>query len=352
MQLEQILNDYQIKKDCRLNNRIVLAPLNIQSSLFDGSVSINDIVFHQQHASKVGMDIVGSAYVSPSGNTDYGSISVADDKKIPGLTQLAKAIHSSGSKAILQLVHAGRMTNGHITQGHPVVAPSAIKATHGNVDTPTELTTEQISDIIDDFAAATRRAIKAGFDGIELHGANTFLIQQFMSPLSNQRQDSFGGSLAKRMKFPIFLVNQVKAVAKQLAPKPFIIGYRMSPEEVEAGGLKIKDNLMLAMVLKEVGIDYLSLSLHQYNQLPLTSDKLQAFSMPDVFRKAVGQSLPLMASGAINSKASLEDVHADLMAVGSKLFVDPMWPEELATGKSHLGAPITGGVPYSNIWPK
>lgn len=350
MQLQQILNDYQIKKDFKLNNRIVLAPLNIQSSLFDGSVSLNDIVFHQQHAQKVGMDIVGSAYVSPSGNTDYGSVSAADDKKIPGLTKLAETIHDSGSKAILQLVHAGRMTNEHITQGHEVVAPSAIKATHGHVAMPKGLTAEEISDIIDEFAAATRRAIQAGFDGIELHGANTFLLQQFMSPLSNQREDSFGGSLANRMKFPIFLVNQVKAVAKQLADKPFIIGYRLSPEEIEAGGLTLKDNLMLAMVLKEIGIDYLSLSLRQYNQLPLTSDKLQSFAIPDIFRKAVGD-LPLMVAGALNSPQNLEDAHADMLAVGSKLFMDPMWPEELATGQSHLGAPITGGVPYSNVWP-
>ncbi|WP_203629377.1 oxidoreductase [Lentilactobacillus fungorum] len=352
MQLQQILTDYQIKKDFKLNNRLVLAPLNIQSSLFDGSVSLNDIVFHQQHAQKVGMDVVGSAYVSPAGNTDYGSISAADDKRVPGLAQLANVIHQSGSKAILQLVHAGRMTNRHITQGHRVVAPSAIKATHGHVDQPNELTEAEISEIIDEFAAATRRAIAAGFDGIELHGANTFLIQQFMSPLSNQREDAFGGSLTKRMKFPIFLVNQVKAVVKQLATKPFIVGYRLSPEEVEAGGLKIKDNLMLAIVLKEIGIDYLSLSLHQYNQLPLTSDKLQGFSIPDIFRQAVGNQLPIMVAGAINSKASLEDAHADLIAVGSKLFVDPYWPDELATGNPHQGAPITGGVPYSNIWPK
>lgn len=348
MQLSKLLQQYQLQPDFILKNRIVLSPLNTQSALFDGSVSLNDVVFHRQHARHVGMAIVGSAYVSDSGNTAFGSISAADDTKIPGLEMLAHVIHEGGSKAILQLVHAGRMTNRRVTKGQPILAPSSIKAERGDVAIPRELRLAEISEIIDQFSTATKRAIKAGFDGVEIHGANTFLLQQFMSPNSNRRNDMYGGSLENRMKFPVSVVNQVKAVVQQFAERPFIIGYRLSPEEAEVDGLTIKDNLMLAVILKKAGIQYLNLSLNHYNQLPLTSDQLQKFAIADIFQKAIGTNLPLIVGGGIRDQASLEAANGDLIGLGSQLFVDPDWLQSLKKGESATNS-VTFHIPYGTF---
>lgn len=168
---------YSFANGITLRNGICLAPLDTRTALFDGEVSEADRYFHRRHASHVGLTIVGSAYVAQAGCTVTGSINIAEDKMVAGLTTLAQTIHQQGAKAVIQLVHAGRMTNRAATAGHTVVGPSAIAAAHGVVDLPEALTRDQITAIIDEFGAATQRAIQAGFDGVEIHGANSFLLQ-------------------------------------------------------------------------------------------------------------------------------------------------------------------------------
>lgn len=346
MQLDRILNSYQLTRNFKLKNRIVLAPLNIQSALFDGKVSLNDLDFHSKRSKDVGMDVVGSAYVSESGNTAFGSISAAKDEDIPGLRRLSETIHQNGCKAILQLVHAGRMTNQFVTKGHPVVGPSPIKAEHGVVDTPTELTNDIIKQVIDDFVSATNRAIQAGFDGVELHGANTFLLQQFMSPCSNQRHDQFGGSIMNRVKFPLLVAHEVARAAHTETFHPFVVGYRLSPEEVETGGLTFTDNLVLMSLLKQVGIDYLGLSLRWYNQHSVTNQQLGRFSVAEVVRQVVGE-LPMIVSGQLNDPAHLREAGGDLFAVGKQLFVKPDWAKTLNKGYSEAELFKLMKLPYS-----
>jgi len=307
-----------------LRNGYCLAPLSTRTALFDGEVSRNDCYFHQLHAQNVGLDIVGSAYVQQSGSTTSGSLSVADDSKLPGLRQLAQTIQKQGSKAILQLVHAGCMTNKIATNSLPILAPSAVAAPHGSGELPEAVTTSQITEIVDSFGAATQRAILAGFDGVEIHGANSFLLQQFMSPLTNQRTDEFGGSLANRVRFPLMVAQRVLQVAKQ-ARRPFVVGYRISPEEIATGGLPLLDNLVLMRLLAGFKIDYLSLSLHDYQQQPVTMAKSQTVS--EVIKAEIGD-LPLMVAGGIKTLADVERLAttADVLAIGRQLMVDPKWP--------------------------
>lgn len=155
----------------------------------------------------------GPAYV-PGYPEQLGAYS---DEHLDGLRQVAQALKKDGNKAILQIHHGGRAAIGQAVSGQDVVAPSQVDFSF--LDYPIrELTADEIDDIIKDFGKATRRAIKAGFDGVEIHGANHYLIQQFFSKLSNFRTDKWGGSLEKRMAFPLAVVAEVMDVVAKEAP--------------------------------------------------------------------------------------------------------------------------------------
>jgi len=327
------MNDLQYEKEytfaggVKLRNGFCLAPLDTRTSLFDGAVSQNDCHFYQEHTKNVGLAIVGSVYVDLAGCTVTGSMSIANDQMIPGLTTLATAVHRQGAKVMLQLVHAGRMTNHWATNGQKVVGPSAVKGEHGRVDLPAALTNDEIETIIDEFGTATRRAIAAGFDGVEIHGANSFLLQQFMSPLSNRRTDAYGGSLVNRMFFPMRVAQRVLKVAAE-ANRPFAVGYRISPEEIEPGGLSLADNLVLMRALSQLPLAYLSLSLRHYDQSAVTLTTGAAVTQ---LVRAFVPKLPLMVAGNIRTAADLRQVSdwgVDLAAVGQQMIVDPDWPKK------------------------
>lgn len=315
-------NSYMIK-NLELKSRFALAPLDMRMSLFDGTVSQNDIKFHGIRSKSVGLDIIGSAFISNSGNTALGSISISRDEDVEGLTKLTQAIHKNQTKAIIQLVHAERMTNKQATLGSPVVGPSAIKATYGKVDEPQALTRQEIYGIIKQYQDATKRAMAAGFDGIEIHGANSFLPQQFVSNLSNRRSDQFGGTLENRLRFIKILIQRTKNTISQFRGNDFVLGYRMSPEEFEKGGLTLKESLILAKTLEELGIDYISLSLHQFDIRPQTYET--KYSIAEIFRGLL--KVPLIIAGEISNPIKIESAlkMGDLVGIGRPLIIDPDW---------------------------
>ncbi|MFC6254844.1 NADH:flavin oxidoreductase [Secundilactobacillus hailunensis] len=325
MDISPILKPFKISNKLELQNRIVLAPLDMQNALSDGRVSQRAITFHRGRSRDVGLDVVGSAYVSQDGKPGKHSLSVSRDADIPGLTKLAATIHGDGSKAILQLVHAGRMTT-KATTGTPIVAPSAIAAGYGDFPKPTALDEDGINRIIKDFLSATDRAYKAGFDGVELHGASSFLLQQFLSPMSNRRRDQFGVNLVGRLRFATILVTKLVKLAKSLSPN-FVVGYRLSPEEHQAEGISLSDTIGLAAVLSHLGIDYLSLSLKNYKQSALVLPEVT--NVVKMFSKVV--HCPVITVGGINSVDTLTDAlnQADLAGVASALIDDPNWVKKL-----------------------
>ena len=184
-----------------------------------------------------------------SGKGFEGELAITDDRYLPGLTKMASAMKQNGTKAILQIFHAGRMSNSKILRGERPVSASSVAAERPNAEVPRELTGDEIDQIITDFGEATRRAIQAGFDGVELHGANTYLLQQFFSPHSNRRTDKWGGDVDGRMSFALAVIKRCHEVIKQYADRPFILGYRLSPEEIETPGIRLADTLHLVDVL-------------------------------------------------------------------------------------------------------
>lgn len=317
-----IFEKYHLTDELTLKNRVVLSPLDMQMSRSNGQITQRDVAFHRARSRDVGLDIIGSAYIATEGNTAPHSISVADNQSIIGLSKLAKTIHHNGTKAILQLVHAGRATMPSV-EGQQVVAPSAIASPFGGFPTPVALTDRQITKILNQFIEAAERAERAGFDGVEIHGANSFLVQQFVSPAANLRTDKFGGSLVKRLRFPVELVNRLQSFIRSLS-HPFALGYRLSPEELFDGGMTLTDTMALAMVLDHMHIDYLSLSLRQFSQ-PSGLQKDASESVVSLFKRAL--TCPVMVSGGVTTVDKLVDASdtADLVAVGTALMQKPNW---------------------------
>lgn len=196
------------------------------------------------------------------------------------------------------------------------------------------MTTHEIESIIKDFGKATLRAIQAGFDGVELHGANTYLLQQFFSENSNQRSDEWGGSFENRMRFPLAVIHEVASVIDAYADKPFILGYRISPEEIETPGTQLEDSLAFAQALIDTPIDYLHLSMGSYKRTSLNqpNDKEPILNK---FIHALDNKKPLIGIGSVERPEDAEEVinsGAALVAIGRELIREPKWVQKVEFG--------------------
>lgn len=313
-----------------LKNRIVIPPMTTRLSFEDGTVTRDEIRYYQQRAGGVGMFITGTANVNALGKGFEGELSVADDRFIPGLSKLAAAMKTGGTKAILQIFSAGRMSNSKILRGEQPVSASAVAAPRAGYETPRALTPAEIEATIHDFGQAVRRAILAGFDGIELHGANTYLIQQFYSPNSNRRTDEWGGDRDKRMRFPLAVVHEAEKMIATIADRPFLLGYRISPEELEQPGITLDDTLALIDALKQTKIDYLHVSQSDVWRTSLRNPEDTAI-MNEQIRNHVAGAFPVIVVGGIKTPADAEKAAEsfDLVAIGHEMIREPHWVQKV-----------------------
>ncbi|WP_430611396.1 NADH-dependent flavin oxidoreductase [Enterococcus sp. DIV0876] len=313
-----------------LKNRLMMSPMTTQLSFFNGVITKDEINYYAERAGGVGAIITGAANVQDIGKGWPGELSIADDETLPRLKELADAIHAKGAKAIVQIFHGGRMTSSATLSGQQPVSASAVPAERPDAEVPRELSEAEIVETIKAFGDGTRRAINAGFDGIELHGANTYLIQQFFSPHSNRRTDAWGGSLEKRYHFIDSLLKNIFEVVDEYANKPFIVGYRFSPEEFETPGIRFEDTLYLIEQLAKSRLDYLHLSLNHYERMP-RSEKYTEKSILAYVHEALKNRKPLVGVGGIRNRKDVESVleNAEIAAIGQQLLVDPTWAEKL-----------------------
>lgn len=327
------MKPYTFANGARLQNRIVMAPVTTQSSFFDGTVSNDEVKFYQMR-SGVGMIIAEVANINKEGKGFEGELSVAEDRFIPGLSKLANAIHLKGSKAVLQIFDAGRKTNRQILRGIQPRSASAV-APHRNPDeVPRELTDDEIEQVIADFGAVTLRAVKAGFDGVEIHGANTYLLQQFFSPHSNRRTDKWGGNIEKRMSFIKAVIAEVRRVVAKYAPADFIVGYRFSPEELSNPGIRIADTLKLVAMLSEQPIDYLHSSMGDRKRTSLLNKDDQE-ELNHKILTVIDERKPLIEVGSVQTPTDAEmalNEGATLVAMGRELLREPNWVEKVRLG--------------------
>lgn len=337
---DPLFQPFTFKNGVTLRNRVVMAPMTTWSSNADETISDEELSYYRARAQGVGLLLTGCSHVQPSGIGFTDEFAAYDDRFIPSLTKLADAAKSGGAVAVLQLFHAGNKAVPDLIPNGELVSASAMAAPKGPFNdgklASRELTEAEIFELIHDFGQATRRAIEAGFDGIELHGAHGFLIQNFLSPLFNQRQDQWGGSLENRMRFPLEVVREVRRVIDEHASRPFLLGYRISPEEPGEGALRIDDALALAETLAQAGdIDYLHTSL--YNILAGQSqDDTSGKTTAQRFIDRVADRVPLMAAGEVrtpNQARHVLETGMPLVVVGRSLVMNPTWVEMAQDGR-------------------
>ncbi|BCZ46420.1 hypothetical protein psyc5s11_24870 [Clostridium gelidum] len=310
-----------------VKNPIVMAPMTTFSGNLDGTVSQEELNYYKARSKNTGIVITATTYVSESGKGFPGQFAAYSDEFIPSLKSLADTIKSEGAIAILQMVHAGRMALSNEIPNGDTISASAIPAERPDAITPREMTEKEIEDTIKDFGKTAKRAIDAGFDGVEIHGANTYLIQQFFSPHSNRRQDTWGGSIDKRMNFSLAVINEVKKVVKEQGKDNFIIGYRFSPEEIENPGITLQDTIKLVDVLANQGLSYLHASLNNFWQ---TSIRDLEDKDPIVLKilKTINGRVPFIGVGSISTPEDAIKAlksGADFIALGREIIMEPEW---------------------------
>lgn len=313
-----------------LKNRIAMAPMTTYSSEVNGDVSEQELTYYARRAkSGIGTVITACAYVQPQGAGFVWSIGAESDDRIESLTKLASAIKDNGATAILQIFHAGRQSNSKVLHGGTPVSASDVAFPREGSETPRALTADEVEETIKAFGEATRRAIEAGFDGVEIHGANTYLIHQFFSPHSNRREDKWGQN---RSAFPLAVVAEVKKVVAEHAKTPFVIGYRFSPEENYQPGFTIEEKLELLDTLADQNLDYLHVSLQQF--FDTSYEDASGKSRIERIHDVINGRTPLMGVGSINTKEDLDRADAsgfaELYAVGRPLITDPDWFQKIA----------------------
>ncbi|RLM26564.1 flavocytochrome c [Brenneria alni] len=330
-----LLKSFTLPNGVTLKNRVLMAPMTTCSGFFDGSVTKELIEYYQARAGSIGAIIVECCFVDDKGLAFPGAIGIDDDAKIAGLAKISAAIQAKGSKAILQIYHGGRMVEPRFIGGASPVAPSALAAPRAGAVVPVALTEDDVEEMIEKFGKAVYRAIQAGFDGVEIHGANTYLIQQFYSPNSNQRTDKWGGSRDKRAKFPLAVLDITHERVNKYADRPFIIGYRFSPEEIEEPGIRFDDSLYLLDKLAEKGLDYVHFSMGHTLRSSIVdiNDPTPLIKKYVANRSARLAVIPVIGVGDIINKTdavtALENGY-DLVAVGRGCIAYPDWIEQIA----------------------
>ncbi|EOO5394956.1 NADH-dependent flavin oxidoreductase [Escherichia coli] len=336
-----LFSPFMLTEKIKLRNRIVMAPMTTWSANPDGTISEQELEFYKRRSQNVGLVITGCTYVTPSGIGFTHEFAAYDDRFINSLEKLAAAAKSGGAPAILQIFHAGNKAIPELVPNNDVISASASSVKSGDfmkrVVQSREMTENEIQETIRAFGDVTKRAIKAGFDGIELHGAHGFLLQNFFSPLFNQRNDRWGGDLEGRMRFPLAVLQEVKNVVYEYATKPFAIGYRISPEESATGGLRIEDTYKLLDRLISSGISYIHTSLVSINDSYPVESPNGPRTIELILNHIAGRVL-VIAAGKIRTPSQAQEAISTglpLVAIGKGLVINPEWVTLAESGRGH-----------------
>ena len=268
----KLFDKYILNNNKEVPSHLTIAPLTIMGSNPDGTISDEERNYLSQRAKNIGLYILGATAVNQEGIAFPNQPRAFSDKDLPSLEERAKIIKAQGALAINQIHHGGVLADIKYS-GTNVVAVSAEIYNEGLTkkdikmgNEKKQLNNDDILKIINDFAYATELSIKAGFDGIEIHGANNYLLQQFYSGYYNKRKDEWGGSLEKRMRFPLEVVDACCKIRDKYNKPEFIIGYRLSPEEPFENGITMTETLALVRALVKKPIQYIHVSQKNFFQ--------------------------------------------------------------------------------------
>jgi len=318
-----------------IKNRIYMPAMHLgMANEFQVTDQIVDF-YTQRAKGGLGMICVGYATIDElSGNTQ--NIGAHDDQFIPGLTRLANAIKENGSRAVVQLNHAGRYNFSFFLNGKQPVAPSAI-ASRMTRETPKAMTIDEIKQTVQSFAAAAVRVKKSGFDAVEILSGTGYLISEFLSPLTNQRSDEYGGTLENRMRFGLEVIQAVR----QAVGSDFPLIVRMNGNDFMPGGNSRQELIEYARALNENKVDALCINVGWHEaRVPqiVASVPRGTFSyLARGIKEAV--NIPVIASHRINDPQTARDLldenMCDMVAMGRGLIADPMLPLKTEQGREN-----------------
>jgi 2,4-dienoyl-CoA reductase-like NADH-dependent reductase (Old Yellow Enzyme family)/thioredoxin reductase len=332
---KSLFSPFRIGK-LELKNRIVMPPMATNFAGADGKVNERHIAYYVKRVQGgVGYVTFEHTGILKEGKASPGMALIDGDDKIPLFKKLVDAIHQKGGKIFIQINHAGRQTSSSIT-GAPIVAPSAIPCPVRK-EMPHPLSGKEIQGLVEAFRQAARRVKEAGADGVEVHMAHGYLLCQFLSPFSNQRDDEYGGSPEKRLEVPLQVL---KAVRKTVGPD-FPIVCRLSADEYVDGGLRLEDSIPIAQALERSGADALHISAciaasGYLNHPPYYVGEGVFTYLAQGIKEAV--RIPVITVGRIRTpelaNQIIEEKKADLVSMGRALIADPLLPQKALEGKT------------------
>ncbi|MFC7360385.1 oxidoreductase [Nocardioides astragali] len=316
-----------------VRNRLVALPAG--TSLVEHGIPTHGDVEHFERlaAGGVGLVVAGAMVVHPTSALRSGKLVEAYlDAVVPAMAAKADVVHRHGARLVGQLCHLGREFIGGESD-HAPVAPSAIKTVR-DAYPPHVLTHREIDDIVEGWRVSTTHLVEAGLDGVEIHAAHGYLPAQFMSPLTNRRTDSFGGSFENRMRF----LHLVIEAMREVAPAGFALGVRLSGEEEVPGGMGIEDCVRIAEDLAALGtVDYFSITHGTRGKYVKDSTGPDAVAVPSASRVRAATGLPTIVGQRIRDVGTAEHVikagHADLVGMARALIADPDLPTKSQSGR-------------------
>ncbi|AGH37562.1 NemA protein [Bibersteinia trehalosi USDA-ARS-USMARC-189] len=316
-----LFQSFMLNNGVEISNRLVVAPMTHFGSNADGTLGEQEARFISNRAGDIGLFIHAATLVADGGKAFHGQPEAIHASQLNSLRETAQLAQQQGAKAILQIHHGGNKAVAELLNGKDLITASDDPATGARA-----VTLEEIYSLIAAYAHATDLAIQAGFDGVEIHGANGYLIQQFYSAQTNQRTDEWGGSRENRMRFPLAVVDAVTAVREKHQKADFIIGYRFSPEEAGENGLTMEDTFALLDALVEKPLQYLHISLHEFYKKARRGADTNLTRMQLVHERINGK-LPLIGVGSLFTADQISDAFntgwAEFIALGKTVMINP-----------------------------
>lgn len=324
-----IFNSYVLNNGVPVDNRLAVAPLTLFSSNPDGSINEAEARFLDTRSENIGLYILGATLVQEDGWTFPCQPRAISEADLPSLAERARIVKANGAKAILQIHHGGIQASPALT-GQKAAGPSEAEGVR-------EMSEQEIESLVMSFARATEYAIRSGHDGVEIHGANGYVLQQFVSGHTNHRTDQYGGSLENRLRFALAVTDAVCKVREKLNRTDFIIGYRLSPEEPEDDGITMTDTLQLVEALCQRPLQYLHVSQKNFAQAARRGTGAGQARLALIHEKIAGR-MALVGVGGLVTGDDLENAlksgACEFAAVGKSIMMNPRLGTLLRNGEN------------------
>jgi len=312
-----------------IKNRIVMPAMGTNLASYSGEASDVIIRYYEERA-KGGCGLIITEITRIDNETGIGTpnqLCAMDLKHIPRLEMLARSVHKYNTKIFLQLHHPGRENHAMIIDGRQIAGPSPIMSSAIG-EMPREMTIEEIEGLVVKFVKGAVLAQKAGIDGVEIHGAHGYLVGQFMSPQSNHREDKYGGSFEKRMRFVTEIIMGIRANCGPMFP----ISVRIDGDEFVEGGISLGEAVQEAVYLEKLGVDVINVSSGTYESVTTV---IEPISYPQGWKRHLAKTIkeavniPVIACDVIRkpdmAETILKEDNIDFVALGRAQLADPQW---------------------------